>query len=67
LLIARASRLSCGQPCQLSCRREKLKSSAADGLDAESFSKAFAVKVDGVRQSTAAAGEPCFTDLNDEF
>jgi len=43
-------------------RREKLKSSAVDGLDAEPFSKAFAVKVDGVRQCTAAAGEPCFTD-----
>ena len=47
-------------------RREKLESYAADSLDAESFSKAFAAKVDGVRQSTVAADKPCFTDLNGE-
>jgi len=68
------SRIAIGKPRSLTAtanlsavlRREKLKPTVAVGLDAESFSVAFAVKVDGVRQSTAAADLPCFTDLNSE-
>ena len=44
-------------------RRERTKFSAADGLDADSFSRAFHTKTDGVRSSTAAAPPPAFEDL----
>ena len=48
-------------------RREKLKSTAPAGLHAESFSVAFATKVESVRQKTASADQPCLTDLCGEF
>lgn len=43
-------------------RRQKTTPPAAHGLDAETFSSAFAAKVDGVHSSTAGASPPSFVD-----
>jgi len=47
--------------------RERMKFSAADGLDADSFSRAFHMKTDGVWLFTAAALPPAFDDLRADF